>query len=126
MPEQLLGLGEHQRERAAVAPGLFADRHLGTVDPRVHVLVVSLRDWPLEGLALAIGKEVTQCAAHVAGAATWPWNRPVTGVPPWVRGDLRQSAVAVRGEPADIGTRLAQCRDETGNNVIRASSERPG
>jgi hypothetical protein len=43
-----------------------------------------------------------------------------------VRAAVGARSLAVRGEPAGISARLAQCRDEAGNNVIRTTCERPG
>src|ERR1017187_4657739 len=90
-PEQLIGLCQHQRVRAAELPDLVLDWQLGGGDLVLDVLAAGLGERPLQRALAAVGEEPAECAAQFAAAAAGPGDRPV------VIGPGR--AFADRGEP---------------------------
>src|ERR1022692_3895479 len=76
-PEQLVGLGQHQRVRAAELPDLMLDWQLAGADLVLDVLAAGLGERPLQRALAADGEEPAECAAQFAAAAAGPGDRPV-------------------------------------------------
>src|SRR5258708_20669976 len=60
VPEQLVGLSQHQRVRAAELPDLVFDWQLGGADLGLNMLAAGLGEWPLQRALAAVGEEVTE------------------------------------------------------------------
>jgi hypothetical protein len=87
-PEQLVGLGQHQRERAAELPDLVLDWQLGGADLGFDVLAAGLGEWPLQRALAAVSEELAEYAAQFAAAG--PGDRPVVMGPGRAFGGTRR------------------------------------
>lgn len=94
-PEQLVGLGQHQRVRAAELPDLVPDWQLGGADLALDVLAAGLGERPLQRALAAVGEEPAECAAQFAAAAAGPGDRPVVIGPGQAFGDRGEPPLAV-------------------------------
>jgi len=94
-PEQLVGLGQHQRVRAAELPDLVLDWQLRGADLVLDVLAAGLGERPLQRALGAVGEEPAECAAWFAAAAAGSGDRPVVTGPGRAFGDRREPPLAV-------------------------------
>src|SRR5579871_2959271 len=67
--EQRIGLGEHEGEGPALAPGEVRDGEFRTVDPAVDVFPALLGERPLEGPPPRFREECHEGGAQLAPAA---------------------------------------------------------
>jgi hypothetical protein len=94
-PEQLVGLGQHQRVRAAELPDLVLDWQLGGADLVLDVLAAGLGERPLQRALAVVGEEPPECAAQFAAAAAGPGDRSVVIGPGRASGDRGEPPLAV-------------------------------
>ena len=100
--EQLVGLGQHQRVRPPLPPGLVPHRQPGRVDPGVHVPASVCRQRPLEDPPRPGAEKRPQRVTEVA-PAPGPCDRPVVLVTRRPRDDRAEPLRAVPRDRIEPG-----------------------